>query len=185
MKQEDAQLDANWGGSPSLIHHWMEALLRLAAMCLLNLACLLGMNPSRLPGECHTDATPQALPLEDRDPIKEATSAEAISHKLPIALMVVRSGPRSGRIDPVDQFEFRTCAQARRPSKHEGVFTTARDESSLAKARSAACQGSRFSKHRDAFSLSRIRAAAAHRDEDSCNLPWLSRTRISGHTAPS
>jgi hypothetical protein len=125
MKQEDAQLDANWGGSPSPIHHWMEALLRLAAMCLLNLASLLGMRPSRLSGECHTDvsrrsrkakagATPQALPLEDRDSTtKEINSAATRSSKT----------------------------------------TTARRESSLAKAQSAACQGSRLSKHRDCLVL--------------------------------
>jgi hypothetical protein len=147
MNKEDAQQDANWGGSPSPIHQWMEALLRLAAMLLSNLANLLGMNPSRLSGECHTDATPQALPQKDCDPIeKETTLAEA-----------------TGRLQT----------------------TAVRHESSLAKARSAACRGSRFSKHRDAFSLSRLRAAAAHPRDESRTLPRNPRPRISGLTAPT
>jgi hypothetical protein len=129
MTQEDAQLDANWGGSPSPIHHWMEALLRLAAMCLLNLASLLGMRPSRLSGECHTDVsrrsrkakagvTPQALPLEDRDPSKETDLAEATGHKLPIALMLsseLGPRPRSPRVYP----------ELVEGSKHEGGLTAA------------------------------------------------------------
>jgi hypothetical protein len=178
MKQEDAQLDANWGGSPSPIHHWMEALLRLAAMCLLNLARLLGMSPSRHPGECHTDvsrrsrkakagATPQALPLKDRDPAtKETIPAVRNSSEPTIALML--SSERSSR-----------------PSKHEGALTARRHESSLASCKGETRSVERFSRHRDAFTLSRLRAAAAHRHEESRNLPRPSRTRVSGHTAPT
>jgi hypothetical protein len=111
MTQEDAQRDANWGGSPSLIHHWMAALLRLAAMYLSNLANLLGMRVSRPPGECHTDATPQALPLEDRDPAtKETQPAARTSSQTTEALMVSR------------------CAHAHRPSNHEGGLTAARNK---------------------------------------------------------
>ena len=187
MKQEDAQLDANWGGSPSLIHHWMEALLRLAAICLLSLARLLGMRPSRLSGECHTDATPQALPLQDRDPITKETQPAATSSQSTEALMLSSELGRSPRP---------------RPSKHEGGLTAARSESSLAKARSAACQGSRFSRQWDALGLprlipakagtqggpqglSRLRAAAAPPHEESRALPRPPRPRISGHTAPT
>jgi hypothetical protein len=118
MKQEDAQLDANWGGSPSPIHHWMEALLRLAAMRLLNLARLLGMRPSRHVRECHTDVTPQALPLEDRDPSKETDLAEATGHKPTIALMLsseLGPRPRSRRVYP----------ELVEGSKHEGGLTAA------------------------------------------------------------
>jgi hypothetical protein len=163
MIQEETQLDANWGGSPSLIHHWMEALLRLAAMYLSNLADLLGMRVSRPPGECHTDATPQALPLQDRDPTtKETAPAARTSSQTTEALMVSR------------------CAQAHRPSNHEGGLTARRRESSLASHR-----GSRLSKHRDTFSLSRLRAAAAHPQKESRALSRPKRTRISGHTAPA
>jgi hypothetical protein len=174
-------------------------------MCLLNLARLLGMRPSRHVRECHTDvsrrsrkakagATPQALPLKDRDPSKETNLAARTSSQSIEALMLSR--PHSGR-----------------PSNHDGVLTAARDESSLAKARSAACRGSRLSKHRDHLGLPRLipatcraeaarrrrkagpqggpqglsrrRAAAAPRHEESCNLSRLARARISGHTAPT
>jgi hypothetical protein len=57
-----AQSVAHWSGIPSLSHLWMAALLRLAAMLVSNAACFLRMRPSRLPGECHADVTPQALP---------------------------------------------------------------------------------------------------------------------------
>jgi hypothetical protein len=107
MKQEDAQLDANWGGIPSLIHHWMEALLRLAAMCLSNLASLLGMRVSRLPGECHTDATPQALPLEASDPSTKE---------------IERAAPSSQSIEAL----ILSSERSSRPSKDEGVLTAAR-----------------------------------------------------------
>jgi hypothetical protein len=130
MKQEDAQLDANWGGSPSPIHHWMEALLRLAAMCLLNLASLLGMRPSRHVRECHTDvsrrsrkakagATPQALPLQDCDlAIKETDLAARTSSQSIEALMLsseLGPRPRSHRVYP----------ELVEGSKHEGGLTAA------------------------------------------------------------
>ncbi len=62
---------ANWSRTPSPIHHWLEALLRAFAMLWSNLADIVRMRPSRLPRECHTDATPASLPQQDRDPIKE------------------------------------------------------------------------------------------------------------------
>jgi hypothetical protein len=86
----------------------MEALLRLAAMCLLNLASLLGMRPSRHVRECHTDATPQALPLKDRDPsTKETNPAAQTSSETTPALMLI-------------------SARSARPSKHEGALTARR-----------------------------------------------------------
>src|SRR5262245_20365464 len=117
MKRRETQQDANWGGSPSSIHHWMEAMLRLAAMFLANLACFFGMRLSRYSGECHTGATPEALPQSDCDPTsKETTSAEAISHKPAIALMV--SSERSSR-----------------PSNREGVLTPVRSPAQPARCR--------------------------------------------------
>jgi hypothetical protein len=114
MKQEDA----HWGGSPSLIHHWMEALLRLAAMLLSNLARLLGMRVSRLSGECHTDVTPQALPLQDCDlAIKESTRAAPSSQSLEALMLSSELGPRprSRRVYP----------ELVEGSKHEGGLTAA------------------------------------------------------------
>jgi hypothetical protein len=53
----------------------MASTLRVLAMLVSILALLLKMRPSRVPGECHTDVTPAALPDAERDPIKETSSA--------------------------------------------------------------------------------------------------------------
>ena len=162
MTRRETQSNAHWSGVPSLTELWLGALLRLAAMWLVNLAGLLGMRLSRLSGECHTDATPQALPLKDCDPTtKETETAARNSIQSIKALMPSRT-------------------RSVRPSKHEGVLTARRDESSL-----ALCQGSRFSRHRDTLDPSRRRAAAADYHEESRTLSRPSRTRISGHSAPT
>ena len=72
-----AQPCANWIGPPSLTGLWLEALLRMAAMLVSNLALIVRMGVSRLAGECHAEATPQALPRQDREPIRETDTAAA------------------------------------------------------------------------------------------------------------
>lgn len=125
MFNRETQQAANWGGSPSPIHHWMEAMLRLAAMCLGNLARLFVYRPSNPTGEC--DACPEGLPASDPmcDPIrKEPDLAAQPDSRTTMTLMLVRSGSRSGRIHPMPQFERRTTPSAR-ASRHEGAPTAA------------------------------------------------------------
>jgi hypothetical protein len=90
-----AQSVAHWSGIPSLSHRWMAALLRLSAMLVQNAASFLRMRLSRLPGECHADATPQTLPsATSSNPTQDPDPAATPSHSQD-ALMVSR--PRSGR----------------------------------------------------------------------------------------
>ena len=166
MIRRGPQHDAHWGGAPSLSHLWMAALLRRVAMVLVNLACVFGMRLGRCSGECHTGATPEALPRRKSDPIKKDPNpaAASSSHRTTIALMPSRT-------------------RSVRPSKHKGGLAAAFCESSSAKARSAACRGSRLLKHRDPF-LSRLQAAAAHLHKESRTLSQPMRPRIRGPIAP-
>jgi hypothetical protein len=77
---------ANWIGLPSLTGLWLEALLRGIAMLWSNVAATFRMSPSRpardlsiearrAQMECHTMQTPQALPGETPDLIKEILAA--------------------------------------------------------------------------------------------------------------
>src|SRR5574339_533534 len=107
MKRRETRSEANWGGIPSSIHRWMEALLRLAAMCLVSLAKLVVFRSSLPTGECDAcQAGPSGSDMPS-DPIKKHPN-QAVRHdgRTTIALMLARSDPRSGRIDPVDRFEF-------------------------------------------------------------------------------
>jgi len=68
----------------------LAALLRLAAMLVVGAASFLRMRLSRLPGECHADATPATLPPANSGNSKKAQPAAANSqtHK---ALMLMVS----------------------------------------------------------------------------------------------
>ena len=115
----ETQQDAYWGGIPSLSHHWMAAMLRLVAMGLVSLAGFFGMRVSRLARECHTEATPQALPLRKSDPItKETELAAASSQETMPALMPQgrATTSKAGR------------ALYAHPLKHEGVPAAASDK---------------------------------------------------------
>jgi len=68
-----------------------------------NVAAAFGMLACRLSGECHADVTPDRLPRETRDMIKENEAAETNSQSTK-ALMVS------------------SAAKAARPSNHEGVL---------------------------------------------------------------
>jgi hypothetical protein len=152
----------------------MGAMLRMLAMFWSNLVTMVGMRFSRLSGECHTEVTPQALPQPDRDSTKETTFA-ATSSQTPIALML-------------------------RPSKHEGVLTAARDESSSGKAegripripvletrelstRPAADPTRILGTRRSPPDL--IRGLAEDDSRESRRLLGHAPTRICGHIAPS
>ena len=78
----------------------MAALLRLAAMLVSNAAFLLRMRPSRLPGECHADATPQTLPEATSSPHnKEQQAAATNSHASRNSADVLL--PRAGEVQSV------------------------------------------------------------------------------------
>jgi hypothetical protein len=177
--RRETQQDANWSGAPSPIHRWMEALLRLAAMYLVSLAGLFGMRPSRLVGECHTDATPQALPQSDCEPTSKETKPAAASSRTTAALIILG---RTRSVRP----STRPPKLEERRWKDEGVLTEFNDKlveehrdslglSPLIPAK-AGTQGRRQG-------LSRLKAAAAHRHEDRLDLP-RTHTRMSGHIAP-
>jgi hypothetical protein len=63
----EARSAAHWSGVPRFSQLSLAALLRLIAMLLVHVAHLFRMNPSRRRGECHTSASPQALPGSRRD----------------------------------------------------------------------------------------------------------------------
>ena len=85
-----AQPRANWIRTPSLTELWLEALLRAFAMLWSNLATIVGMRPSRLPRECHTDVTPASLPQQDRDTIRKTQSAA--THSQSHEVLMLRAG---------------------------------------------------------------------------------------------
>ena len=97
-----AQRRAKWTGTPSPIHHWMEALLRVVAMLWSIVATTFQMSPSRRARECDTPPAPQALPGGTRDTIKETNSA--VTHSRSHEVLMLRA-PK-GRV-----------------SKHEDVLT--------------------------------------------------------------
>jgi hypothetical protein len=134
----------------------MAALLRLAAMLVSNAASVLRMRPSRLPGECHADATPATLPPAARgNQIKDNKPAAATS-PTPEALMLSR--PRSGR---------RVYPELVEGSNHEGELTVVRSPLIPANARSASAgrEGSPRSLFR--------RKAAAQSVSQPSGLSWI------------
>jgi hypothetical protein len=71
----------------------LAALLRAFAMLVLCAASIFRMRPSRLPGECHADATPQTLPAKTSGKLETHTAA---AHSQSQEALIL-SGPRSGR----------------------------------------------------------------------------------------
>jgi hypothetical protein len=122
-----AQSVAHWSGIPSLSHLWMAALLRLAAMLVSNAACFLRMRPSRLPGECHADVTPQALPSATSGHHSRETQPAAASSQTLEGLM-----PGAGEAGVL---------------KHEAAFTgasqTSRHSADVLLPRTGEAQGAR------------------------------------------
>ena len=163
----------------------MEALLPLAGMGLVHLARP-GPSKRSIPADacdvCQAGAPKAAKP---GDPIRKETSQAVRGDSgTKTALMPARRGPRSGRIDPVDQFGLRARRSARRAhpepvegSKRAGGLAAAGWESSLARrvAPSSSSQSRRRFSHRPGrrrrrFFLRdppgasiRARPAAAHR----------------------
>src|SRR5690242_4205520 len=70
-----AHRGANWSGVPSLSQLWLTALLRILAMLVSNVAATVQMLIRRRSGECHTEETPDRLPQQTHDPIREASPA--------------------------------------------------------------------------------------------------------------
>jgi hypothetical protein len=105
------QSGANWSGIPSLSQLLLAALLRLTAMFVANAVSTLQMLLSRLPRECHTDATPDRLPAA-KDSNSEKAETAAPHSRTHEGLMV-------------------SSEQSSRPSNHEGglngVCRTARN----------------------------------------------------------
>jgi hypothetical protein len=114
-----AQSVAHWSGIPSLSHLWMAALLRLAAMLMQNAASFLGMRLSRLPGECHADATPQTLPPATSGQSEKANPAATPSQTIEALILRDRDLSRRSRKAKADAIV----------SKRAGGFTSARETS--------------------------------------------------------
>jgi hypothetical protein len=114
-----AQSDAHWSGIPSPSHRWMAALLRLSAMLVQNAASFLRMRLSRLPGECHADATPQTLPSWTSGQSEKAQPAATPSHSQEALMLRDRGLSRRSRKAKAEAIV----------SKHEGGLTGASNPS--------------------------------------------------------
>jgi hypothetical protein len=82
----------------------LAALLRAFAMLVLCAASIFRMRPSRLPGECHADATPQTLPASDSDKLE--------THK--------PAAPHGDSKEALMVSSELGCNPRSRPSNHEG-----------------------------------------------------------------
>jgi hypothetical protein len=129
------QSGANWSGVLSLSHLWMAALLRLSAMFVCGAVSFLRMRPSRLPGECHADVTPQTLPSANSGSSKKAEPAEAssqtnmktnTSHRGSFSGKARSAASRESRFER--QWDRRNTAQS--PSSSNRDFRDARSLSS-------------------------------------------------------
>jgi hypothetical protein len=119
---------------PSLFQLWLGPMLCALVELVLNVAFLLRMKPSRLPGECHTDATPPPLPEAGHDQQEKPAAAP---DSQPIEALMVSS------------------SRSERPSNHEGVLANA----SHAVAQQRDCE----STHHRSFRLSPGRAGRESR----------------------
>src|SRR5690348_2981578 len=97
-----AQGHANRAGNPSLCHQWMASTLRVLAMLVSIVAALLKMRPSRVPGECHTDVTPAALPEAGSNTIEETNLADANSETTEALMVSSTRSVRSVYPEPVE-----------------------------------------------------------------------------------
>jgi hypothetical protein len=64
---------------PSPLDRWINALLRSLAMLVSFVASICSMRLTRRLAECHSDATPEALPCTESGKLKETTKAAANS----------------------------------------------------------------------------------------------------------
>src|SRR6185436_2142358 len=67
-------------GTPSPLDHWINAMLRVFAMLVSHAAHLCSMRLIRISAECHSDATPEALPCTKSGKLKEPEQAAPDSH---------------------------------------------------------------------------------------------------------
>jgi hypothetical protein len=67
-------------GTPSPLDRWINAMLRGLAMLVSHVAHLCSMRLIRPPAECHSDATPEALPCTESGKLKETTPAAGSSN---------------------------------------------------------------------------------------------------------
>src|SRR4026207_615127 len=67
-------------GPPSPLDRWINALLRGLAMLMSHAAHLCSMRLIRLSAECHSDATPEALPCTESGKLKEPQPAVGSTH---------------------------------------------------------------------------------------------------------
>src|SRR6188474_2300492 len=67
-------------GTPSPLDRWINALLRGLAMLVSHAAHLCSMRLIRHAPECHSEATPEALPCRKSGKLKETTQAAACSY---------------------------------------------------------------------------------------------------------
>src|SRR6185436_11684164 len=68
-------------GTPSPLDRWINAMLRVFAMLVSHAASIFcSMRLIRHAPECHSAATPEALPCKESGKLKETTQAAASSH---------------------------------------------------------------------------------------------------------
>jgi hypothetical protein len=139
----------------------MEAVLRLAAMSLVNLACFFGMRLSRLVRECHTDGMPEVLPQRESEPTTKDTEQAARE----------RSRTMIGTLTAINRESSSGKARQRRIPRIPVRET--RELSTSPTADPTGILGTR-----------RLRALAENDSRESLRLPRRTRPRIRGHIAP-
>jgi hypothetical protein len=88
--------------SPSPLDRWIIAMLRAFAMLMSHAARLCSMRLIRPPAECHSDATPEALPCKESGKLKEtrrvAASSQLTSSIRPAPALRFNEATRTGSL---------------------------------------------------------------------------------------
>jgi hypothetical protein len=111
-------------GNPSPLDHWINALLRVFAMLVSHAAHLCSMRLIRLSAECHSDATPEALPCKESGKLKETTQAAECSHtrRTSASSSLAHAKANESHVGR-EALMVSSVAIATRPSNHEGGLT--------------------------------------------------------------
>jgi hypothetical protein len=88
-----ARLRANWGGIPSPIQHWLDAMLRAGVERVRHAAVVVRMALLLLSRACHADAKPERLPEEQGGPTKGKTPQRKADRRSPV--IRIRTAPNA------------------------------------------------------------------------------------------
>jgi hypothetical protein len=100
-------------GTPSPLDRWINAMLRGLAMLVSFARSIRSMRLIRPPAECHSDATPEALPCEESGKLKEPEQAARSS----------QTQRASASSSHANEALMVSSERSSRPSNHEGGLT--------------------------------------------------------------